>query len=122
MYRELFRLSSSGGVRFWFAAMERALVRSLAKVSFRCTPIGPVADYCGGATLYLFDRDVLLQRLEKENTVLGAWFNDNPSVLLSPTRCTDYSGKSLTFLSKPHTDHQPGIVTRRTTAPDSLTD
>lgn len=82
MYRELFRVSRSHGVRFWFAAMERALARSLAKLGFPVAPIGPVADYYGAVTLYLFDLAALLARLEQENPALGAWFSEKPSLLL----------------------------------------
>lgn len=82
MYRELFRVSRAHGVRFWFAAMERSLARSLAKLGFPVAPIGPVADYYGAVTLYLFDLAALLARLEQANPMLGAWFSETPSLLL----------------------------------------
>lgn len=81
MYREMFRFSRLRGVRFWFAAMERSLARSLTKAGFQFEPIGPVADYYGPVTLYLLNLDVMLERLEKENPVLCEWFKEKPQAL-----------------------------------------
>lgn len=81
MYREIFRYSRSHGVRFWFAAMERSLARSLSKVGFRFEPIGPVAEYYGSVTPYIFDIDMLLEICERNNATLSAWFKEEPPVL-----------------------------------------
>lgn len=80
MYREMFRHSRSRGVRYWFAAMERSLAHSLEKIGFQFEPIGPVADYYGAVTPYVVDLEVLLDRLEHNNPVLGAWFKEKPFV------------------------------------------
>jgi N-acyl amino acid synthase of PEP-CTERM/exosortase system len=81
MYREIFRYSRSHGVRFWFAAMERSLARSLNKVGFQFQPIGPVAEYYGSVTPYIFDLDMLLEICVQNNAALGAWFKEEPPVL-----------------------------------------
>jgi N-acyl amino acid synthase of PEP-CTERM/exosortase system len=81
MYREIFRYSRSHGVRFWFAAMERSLARSLSKVGFQFEPIGPVAEYYGSVTPYIFDLDMLLEICVQNNAALGAWFKEEPTVL-----------------------------------------
>jgi N-acyl amino acid synthase of PEP-CTERM/exosortase system len=80
MYREMFRHSRVRGVRYWFAAMERSLAHSLAKIGFHFEPIGPVADYYGSVTPYVTDLDVLIERLEQNNPALGAWFSEKPLV------------------------------------------
>ena len=80
MYREMFRHSRAGGVRYWFAAMERSLAHSLAKVGFQFEPIGPEADYYGAVTPYVVDLNVMLERLEQNNPALGAWFGEKPFV------------------------------------------
>ena len=80
MYREMFRHSRSRGIRYWFAAMERSLAHSLAKIGFHFEPIGPVADYYGAVTPYVVDLDVLVERLEQNNPLLGAWFSEKPFV------------------------------------------
>jgi N-acyl amino acid synthase of PEP-CTERM/exosortase system len=67
-------------VRYWFAAMERSLAHSLAKVGFQFEPIGPEADYYGAVTPYVVDVEVMLERLEQNNPALGAWFGEKPFV------------------------------------------
>ena len=80
MYREMFRHSRTCGMRYWFAAMERSLARSLAKVGFNFEPIGPQADYYGAVTPYVVDLNVLAERIHQSNPVLGAWFSEKPFV------------------------------------------
>lgn len=79
MYRELFRHSRAHGVKFWFAAMERSLARSLAKAGLPSKAIGPAANSSGAVALYLFDLDMLMHRLAQENPALGAWFSEKRS-------------------------------------------
>ena len=44
MYREMYRHSRATGIRYWYAAMERSLARSLEKMGFKFLPIGPQVD------------------------------------------------------------------------------
>jgi N-acyl amino acid synthase of PEP-CTERM/exosortase system len=56
LFRQLHACSVRQGVRYWYAAMERSLVRVLQRmlgVEFR--QIGPVADYYGPVAPYLID-------------------------------------------------------------------
>ena len=76
MYREMYRHSRATGIRFWFAAMERSLARSLEKMGFKFVPIGPQVDYYGPVTPYIVDLQDLEQRLRRDNQFLAAWFND----------------------------------------------
>lgn len=79
MYREMYRHSRARGVRYWFAAMERALARSLGTMGFRFDPIGPVANYYGKVTPYMADLHTLAPRLAQANPRLGAWFDEHPA-------------------------------------------
>lgn len=78
MYREMYRHSRANGIRYWYAAMERSLARSLDKMGFRFVPIGPQVDYYGPVTPYMVDLNDLEERLKKENKFLAAWFNEEP--------------------------------------------
>ncbi|MES2018684.1 MAG: PEP-CTERM/exosortase system-associated acyltransferase [Pseudomonadota bacterium] len=76
MYREMYRHSRANGIRYWYAAMERSLARSLEKMGFKFMPIGPQVDYYGPVTPHMVDLHDLHERLAKENKFLAAWFND----------------------------------------------
>lgn len=78
MYREMYRYSRANGIRYWYAAMERSLVRSLDKMGFKFVPIGPQVDYYGPVTPYMVDLNDLEATLQRENSFLTAWFNDQP--------------------------------------------
>jgi N-acyl amino acid synthase of PEP-CTERM/exosortase system len=78
MYREMYRHSRQHGIRYWYAAMERSLARSLEKMGFKFVPIGPQTDYYGPVTPHIVDLDELNDRLKRENRFLAAWFNDEP--------------------------------------------
>lgn len=78
LYREMFRYSRQNDIRYWYAAMERSLARSLGKMGFQFKPIGPQVDYYGPVTLFMADLDELNERLHRENKFLAAWFNDEP--------------------------------------------
>lgn len=84
MYREMYRHSRAKGVRYWLAAMERALARSLARMGFRFQAIGPESDYYGAVTPYLLDLGELVPELAENNPPLGAWFEEKPLVFAAP--------------------------------------
>ena len=75
LYREMYRYSRRNGIRYWYAAMERSLARSLDKMGFGFVPIGPQVDYYGPVTPYMVDLDQLERRLRQENKFLAAWFH-----------------------------------------------
>jgi N-acyl amino acid synthase of PEP-CTERM/exosortase system len=76
MYRELYRHSRQHGIRYWFAAMERSLARSLSRMGFHFHPVGPLTDYYGPVTPYMADLHEMETRLKKDNPFLAAWFHD----------------------------------------------
>ena len=55
MYREMYRYSRKAGIRYWFAAMERALARSMDKIGFHFVPAGPETNYYGPVAPYVID-------------------------------------------------------------------
>lgn len=55
LYREMYRFSRQNGIRYWFSAMERALVRSMSRIGFKFIPIGPGTDYYGPVTPFMSD-------------------------------------------------------------------
>ena len=82
LYQEMYRHSRQNGIRYWYAAMERSLAKSLDKMGFRFVPIGPQTDYYGPVTPFIVDLDELNERLHKENKFLAAWFNDESIPLM----------------------------------------
>ena len=86
LYREMYRYSKKNGIRYWYAAMERSLARSLDKMGFRFVPIGPQTDYYGPVSPYIVDLEELNERLHLENKFLAAWFNDEPMPFLIVVR------------------------------------
>lgn len=64
MFRQMYVRSVQQGIRYWYAAMERSLVRVLQRmlgVEFR--QIGPVTDYYGPVAPYLIDLHVVAAQL-----------------------------------------------------------
>lgn len=72
LFRQMYARSVGQGVRYWYAAMERALVRVLQRmlgIEFR--QIGPVTDYYGPVAPYLIDlREVELRVREQRPCLL----------------------------------------------------
>lgn len=74
LYREMFRYSKAHGIRYWYAAMERPLVRALARYGFMFVPIGEERDYWGPVRPYLGDLMQLENSLDRSNPDLMNWF------------------------------------------------
>lgn len=81
MFREIYRYSRKNGKRYWFAAMEKGLVRSLGKMGFRFVQTGPQTDYYGPVATYFADLDQLEVDVRNANEFLARWFNDEPITL-----------------------------------------
>jgi N-acyl amino acid synthase of PEP-CTERM/exosortase system len=78
MYREMYRHSRHIGIRYWYAAMERALARSLQGMGFGFEPIGPPADYYGAVVPYVLDLRKMEAGLADHNPALVAWLQEHP--------------------------------------------
>jgi N-acyl amino acid synthase of PEP-CTERM/exosortase system len=76
LYRQMYRHSRANGIRYWLAAMERSLARSLDKMGMHFEAIGPKSEYYGPVTLHMVDLDELEETMRRENKFLVAWFND----------------------------------------------
>lgn len=79
MYREMYRHSRRSGIRYWFAAMERSLARSLSRMGFLFQPIGPQADYYGSVVPYVLDLHRMAENLAADNPCLSAWLHEQPA-------------------------------------------
>jgi N-acyl amino acid synthase of PEP-CTERM/exosortase system len=73
LYRQMYAFSRRNGIRYWYAAMERALARILTRMQFNFLQIGPQADYYGPVAPYRLDLRELEIRLEERRPQLMAW-------------------------------------------------
>ena len=55
LYRELLRFSHQNGIRYWYSAMERALLRSMSRIGFKFEAVGPGANYYGPVIPFVSD-------------------------------------------------------------------
>jgi N-acyl amino acid synthase of PEP-CTERM/exosortase system len=73
LYRQMYAFSRSNGVRYWYAAMEKPLARSLLRMHFAFAPIGPVTDYYGPVAPYLADLRVIERDVGQHHPALLVW-------------------------------------------------
>lgn len=73
LYRQMYAYSREYDIRYWYAAMERPLARSLQRMNFGFQAIGPETDYYGPVAPYLADLRELEAELGKRNPPLLAW-------------------------------------------------
>lgn len=74
LYRSMYRFSKRTGIRYWYAAMEKPLHRSLQQMGFVFRAIGPDAEYYGKVAPYVADLHALEVELMNKDPVLGHWF------------------------------------------------
>jgi N-acyl amino acid synthase of PEP-CTERM/exosortase system len=77
LYRAVYRYSLEVGVRYWYAAMEKSLARTLARFAFVFSPIGAEADYYGPVTPYIADLRELERLVGKADPRLLAWLRSD---------------------------------------------
>lgn len=70
VYREMYRYSLQHNVNYWYAAMERSLVRMMGRIGVEYEQIGPEVDYCGPVAPYLLEISALQRRLRRVNPSL----------------------------------------------------
>lgn len=73
LFRQMFNYSRTHGIRYWFAAMERPLARSLAQMGFPFQAAGPEGDFFGRITPYLADLHDLQHRVATRQPRLAQW-------------------------------------------------
>lgn len=66
LFRQMYAHSVQQGVRYWYAAMERSLVRMLQRMlGIELQQIGPVTDYYGPVAPYMIDLQDVAKRLSQ---------------------------------------------------------
>ncbi len=78
LYRSMYSHSCDSGLRYWFAAMERPLARTLAQMNFVFRPVSPETDYFGPVTAYMADLRELEELLDARQPALMAWMRAPP--------------------------------------------
>jgi N-acyl amino acid synthase of PEP-CTERM/exosortase system len=73
LYRQMYAHSVENGIRYWYAAMERALARSLMRLNFAFHQIGPEVDYFGPVAPYMADLRELEIEVGRSRPALLAW-------------------------------------------------
>ncbi len=73
MYRQMYQHCLKKGVRYWYAAMERPLARSLQRMDFKFRQLGPETDYFGPVAPYLMDLRQMESDVGRSNPALLAW-------------------------------------------------
>ncbi|MDO8336527.1 MAG: PEP-CTERM/exosortase system-associated acyltransferase [Candidatus Saccharibacteria bacterium] len=76
MFREMYKISKTNGIRYWYATMEKGLARQLTRMGFEFISIGRQADYYGAVTPYIADLQELEFNLRKGKRELWEWFNE----------------------------------------------
>lgn len=77
MYRKMYQFSLSNGIRYWYAAMETPLARSLLRLDFVFHRIGPLTDYYGPVAPYLADLRELERLGDISNPALWQWLRES---------------------------------------------
>ena len=74
LYRQMYQHSLEAGIRYWYAAMERPLVRVLQFMDFGFRQLGEQTEYFGPVAPYVADLRQLEDNLLRSNPALLAWF------------------------------------------------
>ena len=77
LYRQMYRYSREHGIRYWYAAMEKSLLRVMARYGVVFTQIGPLQDYYGPVSPYIIALETLDKQLEATNPALLRWFRQD---------------------------------------------
>ncbi|MBE0548951.1 MAG: PEP-CTERM/exosortase system-associated acyltransferase [Rubrivivax sp.] len=75
LYRQMYAYSLANDIRYWYAAMERPLARSLSRLKFGFDRIGPETDYYGPVAPYLADLRRLESQVGAHDPELLDWLN-----------------------------------------------
>lgn len=103
LYRQMYAFSCESGIRYWYAAMEKPLARSLLRLRFAFEAIGPETDYYGPVAPYLADLRKLEANLGAHRPELLKWMQ-TPERWFGPTTHGDEWGMC-------HIDNAGGLRT-----------
>lgn len=84
LYRQMYQFSLRSGIRFWYAAMERPLARTLQAMGFSFRRIGAEADYFGPVAPFLAELEELEAVLKTRNPALLRWMQSRRSCESTP--------------------------------------
>ncbi len=76
LYKARYQYCLEAGIKHWYAAMERSLVRLLARYGVSFSPIGPVANYFGSVIPHCVSLTSLQGSVGRLSEQLLDWFND----------------------------------------------
>lgn len=79
LYRQMVNYSLATGIRYWYAAMERPLARSLVHMNYPFRQVTPQVDYYGPVATYVLDMNELRDHLVCRNPGHMAWLFDSGS-------------------------------------------
>lgn len=84
LYRQMYQHCLASDIRFWYAAMEKPLSRSLAQLGFSFVPIGPATDYYGPVAPYLADLRTLEAQVRLRDVDLMDWLRGGVAKTRAP--------------------------------------
>jgi N-acyl amino acid synthase of PEP-CTERM/exosortase system len=103
LFRQMYDHSRTHGIRYWFAAMERPLARSLAQMGFPFKAAGPEGEYFGRITPYVADIHDLQTRVLAKQPRLADW-------LLAPrAKVTGSGDRAFAFHGLAHRPPPPQL-------------
>ncbi len=100
LYRQMYAYSRTHGIGYWYAAMERALARSLQRLHFGFNAIGPQTDYYGPVAPYLAHLQTLESQLGVRDPDLLAWLQQPDQTRM----------KNLAYAYREAPDSRPVVV------------
>jgi N-acyl amino acid synthase of PEP-CTERM/exosortase system len=112
LYRQMVVYSLATGIRYWYAAMERPLARSLLHMNYPFRQITPEVDYYGPVATYMLDMDELKHRLALRNPDHLAWLTNADALAVPGTMPPQVSTPAVRELPPLHA---PAVVLHRET-------
>lgn len=94
LYRQMYLYSLAHDIRYWYAAMERPLARSLSQLKFGFDAIGPETDYYGPVAPYLADLRQLESQVGAHDPELLEWLHQ-PEAIPPATRVHPEAGRAM---------------------------
>jgi N-acyl amino acid synthase of PEP-CTERM/exosortase system len=123
LYRQMYQYSVQHDLQYWYAAMEKPLARSLSRLGFGFTPIGPDTDYYGPVAPYLADVRRLEEQIRQRDPGLLQWLQDaeakptldlpitQPAGIIAPEQHTNgLKGPLEPLFVAPRSSNRPSLL------------